>query len=477
MSPSRVAALAFILVLALAACQAAPPAAGPTVDQTASTPAADLDVVSATGVIVPIQEAALSMPVSGRLTQILVSAGDAVEAGQELARIDPRNLQESLTNAEAGLKLAEAGLAKTKAGARPEELAASQAGVAIAQAGASTAARAKTVSEGNVTAAKADQQAAASAVEVARGNQAAAQAAVAAAQANLNKVLEGASRDALIAAQAEVDNAKAAMSAAQSAYDKVRGNADVGASPPALELERATNAYNAAAARLADLKRGASKADIDAARAALAQAQAGVQTAAGQLAQAQAQAQRADASVNIAQAQVDQAESQVQSANAQVQQAHAQLDLLKAGARPEDIAAAEAEVARAQGAVTAARNALDDATLRAPFAGTIGEVLVEQGELVTPQVPILRLGNLAKLRVRTDDLGESDVAAVRTGQTVRVTLDALPNREFKGTVARIAPRAAERRGDKIYDVLVDLDLPSDAGVRWGMSAFVEIKVR
>ena len=64
---------------------------------------------------------------------------------------------------------------------------------------------------------------------------AAAQAAVAAAQASLNKVLEGAAPGALDrAATDEVANAKAALDVAQAAYDKVAGNPDVGASPQAL---------------------------------------------------------------------------------------------------------------------------------------------------------------------------------------------------------------------------------------------------
>ena len=145
------------------------------------------------------------------------------------------------------------------------------------------------------------------------------------------------------------------------------------------------------------------------------------------------------------QAQVDQAQSQAESAKAQVLQAQAQLDLIQAGTRVEDLAAAEAEVARAEAAVSAARNALDDGALRAPFAGTIGEVLVDQGELVTPQVPILRLGDLTRPRVRTEDLAEGDVALVRTDQPVKVTVDALPDREFEGKVTRIVPLAIERR--------------------------------
>ena len=134
-------------------------------------------------------------------------------------------------------------------------------------------------------------------------------------------------------------------------------------------------------------------------------------------------------------------------------------------------------VAQAEAAVTAARNALADVVLRAPFAGTIGAVLMEAGELVTPQTPVIRLGDLTRLRVRTEDLGEGDVNLVRVGQPVRITIDALPDRAFEGTVARIAPFASDLRGDKVYEVLVDLELPQDSGLRWGMGTFVEIKVK
>jgi len=202
-----------------------------------------------------------------------------------------------------------------------------------------------------------------------------------------------------------------------------------------------------------------------------------VQTAAGRLAQAEAQALRAAANVSIAEAQVAQAQAKVDSTTAQVAQAQAQLELLQAGARPEDLAVAEAAVAQAEAAVMAARNALEDAVLRAPFAGTVGAVLVEAGELVTPQTTVIRLGDLSRLRVRTEDLGEGDVNLVRLGQPVRVSIDALPELEFQGTVASIAPFASERLGDKVYDVLIDLDLPADSGLRWGMGTFVEIQVK
>jgi hypothetical protein len=44
-------------------------------------------------------------------------------------------------------------------------------------------------------------------------------------------------------------------------------------------------------------------------------------------------------------------------------------------------------------------------------------------------------------------------------------------------VTRIAPFATESRGDKVFRVWIDLQEGTDAGLRWGMTANVEIEVK
>ena len=459
------------IVLALTGCgNAAAPTPQPAVTEALPSAPEGVDVVSASGIVVPYREAVLNIRASGRLEEILVSEGQEVSAGQELARVESRDLSQALNEAEAGLQSAQANLAKARAGARPQEIATAAASVAVAQASAKAAENAKQVSEGNLAAAEADRQAAEGAVAVARGNTAAAQATLSGAQAALNKLLAGPTQLEIQIAESQVERAKNELYALQTQRDATFNilEGQIAASEQLVRI---------AELQLQQLKAGARTEDIAAARAQVAQAQAGVQTAAGQAEQAQAQAKRAAANVRIAEAQVAQAGAEVDRAAAQVVQAQAQLDLLQAGNRPEDIAASEAAAAQAEAAVTASRNALADVILRAPFAGTIGAVLMDAGELVTPQTPVIRLGDLTRLRVRTEDLGEGDVNLVRVGQPVRITIDALPDSEFQGTVARIAPFASDLRGDKVYEVLVDLDLPQDSGLRWGMGTFVEIKVK
>lgn len=250
-----------------------------------------------------------------------------------------------------------------------------------------------------------------------------ARAAVAMAQAALQKLLRP--DPALVAAaRAELAQAEVNLRRAQSAYDAVKWDPAIGARPEALQLEQATGAYNVAKARL-DALLSPSAADVAAARA-------------------------------------------------QLQQAQARLARLEAGARPEEIAIAEAEVARARAALEAARLALSRCEIRAPFAGTVGRVHVRAGELVVPGQSLVTLGDLTALQVETTDLDEVDVARVLVGQKVTVTFDAVPDRVFRGHIARIYPMAEPGAGGVRYTAIIALE-ETDPALRWGMTAFVDIE--
>ena len=83
------------------------------------------------------------------------------------------------------------------------------------------------------------------------------------------------------------------------------------------------------------------------------------------------------------------------------------------------------------------------------------------------------LATLDQLRVRTRDLIELEVVRVAVGQPVTVTLDALPDTPLEGQVLRIDEQSEDYRGDVTYPVFIEL-LRSTEGLRWGMTASVEI---
>ena len=95
-------------------------------------------------------------------------------------------------------------------------------------------------------------------------------------------------------------------------------------------------------------------------------------------------------------------------------------------------------IARSESAV--ARSVLDKMTVRAPIDGTVLQVNVRVGEVVSPgsPQPPLQLADLSALCVRAE-LDERDLGSVRSGQAVTVRAAAFPDREFEGSVQSIAP--------------------------------------
>jgi multidrug efflux pump subunit AcrA (membrane-fusion protein) len=174
-------------------------------------------------------------------------------------------------------------------------------------------------------------------------------------------------------------------------------------------------------------------------------------------------------------------QSRTQEANAGVWMAAAERDvaearmaLVQAGAAAEEIALAATTVTEAKIELDAARVHLERCDLRAPFAGTVGDVEIEPGEEVVAGDVVATMGDLSELRVETTDLDEIDVARVAVGQAADVTFDAFPERVFAGRVTRINPMAEPGAGGVNYTVLIELGT-LDPAIRWGMTAFVDIE--
>ena len=304
----------------------------------------------------------------------------------------------------------------------------------------------------------------------------AAEAALAAARATLDKVLEGPREGELVAARADVANAEAGLRQAQYAYDRVKDEANISARPESLQLEQATNAYNAAVSRLEALESGASAADIDAARAGVQQAQAQVDALKAEARAAEIAA--AQAGIDQAQAQLDAISApartaDIAAAQAEIRRAQAQLDLIVAGARSETIAAVEADLAAAEAVLAQAQVALADTVLAAPFAGTVATLNTKVGEQVMPGVPVAWLADLSEWQIETDDLTELSVVDVAVGAPAEITFDAIPGLELPGKVVRIGSMGENKMGDITYTVIVEPEEHDDR-LRWGMTAMVRI---
>jgi HlyD family secretion protein len=275
------------------------------------------------------------------------------------------------------------------------------------------------------------------ALAAAQAGVSAAQADLASAQAALARLEAGPQPEDLTAAKAAMAKAAVALQLAQSEYDKIAWQSGIGATQQAVALQQASIDYESAKADYEALARRAAAEELDMAKAA-----------------------------------VEAARARVDVAQAQAGQAKAQLDQLLAGPTPEAITVAEAQIQQARAALEAAQVALDQATLRASFAGTVAGLEVSASETVLPGQVVLTLADLSHLQAETTDLSERDVDNVAVGQQATVYVEAL-GLEIAGQVVRIANQADKIGGDVVYTVVVELDeQPPD--LRWGMSVDVEI---
>lgn len=224
----------------------------------------------------------------------------------------------------------------------------------------------------------------------------------------------------------------------------VREGDAVAAGQPLLRLEdeewraalaQAEAGVRQAAARLSGLQRGG----LDAATAAVAQADA-------QLRAAEAEVRRTRellAQGFVGQARLDEAERAAAVARAQRAAALAQRQGLDAGGS--DIVQARAQQALSAAAAEAARVRLAQATVRAPADARVLSREVEPGQIVQPGRALLTLALAGPLEL-VAQVDERFLEELRIGQTAAVLADAFPQQRFAATLARIAPRVDAQRG-------------------------------
>ena len=371
--------------------------------------------VSATGSVASDREASLAMTISADIEQVLVAEGQRVAKGQVLVRADDTDLARQVARAAASL-------ATTKA--RREQAAKPSTPSEVAQAHARLDQAERPASEAEL---------------------ASAQASVDIAMANLAKLLADPTTYDIQSAKLNVDSAKNQLWSVQSQRDATNGS-------------RATS--------------GAQK---DSAEAQVLIAEVGVQQALVALEKLQAPPRAAD--VAAAEAQVAQARAQL----AQLRErpkaedvALAQAQLAQTLERPlaQDVAVAQAQVDEAALALAQAQDALDDATLTAPFAGTVVDLSARVGERTSPGAPQVFLADTDALVLQVM-LDEADVAQVAEGQETVLAFDALPKHEVRGTVARVAAGATQTSAGVAYQVDIVFET-ADLPIRLGMTAKVDI---
>jgi RND family efflux transporter MFP subunit len=148
----------------------------------------------------------------------------------------------------------------------------------------------------------------------------------------------------------------------------------------------------------------------------------------------------------VSQSEFDQRKTQVEAARQQYEAA-------KNGAEQQYQAL---QAARAR--VTLARKAVNDTTVRAPFAGIVVQRMVSTGDYVTRGMKVAEVVRITPLRIELT-VPEQFVADVKVAQPVSFSVDAFPGRTFEGQVRYVSPalRADQRA------LTVEASVPNSKG--------------
>ncbi len=164
---------------------------------------------------------------------------------------------------------------------------------------------------------------------------------------------------------------------------------------------------------------------------------------------------------------------QLDTARAAWQTAAASVSAAKAA-----VTQAAAQAQQKAAAVTVAQTNLDHTIIRSPIDGTVVARSVDIGQTVAASLQAPTLFTIAQdltkmqVYVSTD---ESDVGAIRSGQTVNFKVDAFPNENFNGHVSQVRLNATTVQNVVTYTTVVDFDNPQ-MKLFPGMTAYVSVPV-
>src|SRR6266511_3898335 len=394
-----------------------------------STPVKTEDKIIAEAKVVPAQRAALSFPIGGTIAEVLVKEGDAITAGQVIARLDRAPKAVNLSRAEAQLKAAEARLQDLTDGPRQEDVDAAQAQLRQAQAQLKQ-------TLGSVT----------------PEDIAAVQAQIEAAQATLARLRAGMGSSDVRAVQAQLQQAQAGLTAQRDQLSAGKTNAELQLLQAADRLVQAQTAYSTAKWHWEHVQAHGtdplSPSVPDSANPgktksnklnetqkqqyhdAFVQAERELHSAELAVQQAQVVAQSArqaeinglqGAEASLARLRGPQRDDQIAVAQAGVDAAQANLARIKSPPQPSELTALEAQVDAARAERDAAKLALDQAELKAPFDGLVAALDIRVGETISSNAEVAQLADTSAWQIETTDLTELNFAQVHVGDRVALT--------------------------------------------------------
>jgi HlyD family secretion protein len=284
------------------------------------------------------------------------------------------------------------------------------------------------------------------------------------AEDRLARLKQGPKPEEIAIGRAKVDDAQAAVAAAQAKLDAANKPADE------LAVDKATASVSAAGtklrsaeAQLQALQNGVSAEQRASASDALSSAQASLVAA---------ESRQSEIAAHPTAAELAAAENQL--AGAQRQLGNARNGQINDDSSA-SAAAATRELERARTQVVRLEQDLEAARLRAPFSGRVASVLVQPGDILDsgrPAIIIASAGDPILVATLPAAGSRSTSAQVSTGQKAAVAIDSGDGTQLQGSVIDLAEA---QNGDRLAKIQVDWSLGGPAAV--GQTAIVRINVQ
>lgn len=208
-------------------------------------------------------------------------------------------------------------------------------------------------------------------------------------------------------------------------------------------------------------------ANLDSAKAQLKSEEARVEGAKAGFANSSAELGRRRelfATKDISKADLDAAEAEYARAEANLRQAQFSIDIARAN-------------------ISRAEKDLGNAVISAPFDGVIVKLNAEVGELVVVGTlnnagsVIMQIADLSAMLVKAK-VDEANVAPVQAGQTSKVFFNAFGEQSFNARVERVQlQRLVDRDGTAYFETELLLDIPEGQKLFWGLTANCDIEVQ
>ena len=423
--------------------------------------------ISATGNLEPLIDVEVKSNVEGEVIKLHVKNGDPVEKDQVLLELDPELYQEEKKQAEADVEAAEAQFTQAelnielKSERLDSQLTQADADLKIAQANLETT-KAATLTQ--VSQAETNIQTTKNSLD--QDNIALDQAGIALEQANITLSENEAS---LRSAKVSLDNAKSELDRNTELFDKKL------VSKKALEDAQSqhTNAevqHENASTRVDSQKRAITSQarTIETRKAAINSREATLANEKKNLENLKGTRQRSE----------EEAQLRVENSQTRLQELIKTFDNEKSLTQQSKVSA-NANRLRRQSTLKNQSERLDWTVIKAPMAGIVTLLELEEGEIVTSgrsafsqSPPIMTIVDPSKMVVKTF-INEVDMERLRDDQRAEIKVDAYQTKNYNGEVYEISPSGQEQDNIISFEVMIEVS-GSPEELRPGMSTDVDI---